>query len=125
MPDPSHEVRNAMMKLGSHWEVKRCNQGKKRPPAEVAQELDERMRKKARELLSSSGTKPSSQSNLDGAESSTPEFLTPTGSLAKPASGNEPRSSEVIAGSGVGKPIAIKESQAGLRAFFCNPETQY
>ena len=58
------------------------------------------------------------QSNLDGAESSTPEFLTPASSLAKPSAGSEPRSSEVIAGSGVGKPTAKKESKAGLRAFF-------
>ena len=47
-----------MMKLGLRWEVKQKVQGKKREPAEVAQELDERMRKKARELLTSRGLKP-------------------------------------------------------------------
>jgi hypothetical protein len=43
------------------------------------------MHKKARELLSRSVAKPSSQSNLDVVESSTQEFLTPTSSVAKPA----------------------------------------
>ena len=55
---PSHEVRDAMLKLGMRWEVKQMVQRKKRKPAEVAQELDERMRKKARELLTSRGLKP-------------------------------------------------------------------
>ena len=82
---PSNEVRDAMMKLGPRWDVKQNEQGKKRPPAEVARELEERMHKKARELLSRSVAKPSSQSNLDVVESSTQEFLTPTSSVAKPA----------------------------------------
>ena len=47
-----------MMKLGWRWEVKQKIQGKRREPAEVAQELDERIRKKARELLTSRGLKP-------------------------------------------------------------------
>ena len=47
-----------MMKLGSRWEVSQYIQRKKRPPAEVAQELDERMRRKARELLTNRGLKP-------------------------------------------------------------------
>ena len=41
---PSQEARDAMMKLGSRWEVSQYIQRKKRPYAEVAQELDERMR---------------------------------------------------------------------------------
>ena len=80
--------------------MKRYDQGKKRPPAEVAQQLDERMRKKAREFLSNSSTKPSSQSNLDGAESScasisasksalsAPSFPDATSGDAKPAGGS-------------------------------------
>ena len=58
MSKPSNEVRDAMMKLGSRWEVSQYIQRKKRPPAEVAQELDERMRRKARELLTNRGLKP-------------------------------------------------------------------
>ena len=34
---PSNEVRNAMLKLGTHFGVPRQEKGKKRPPSEVAQ----------------------------------------------------------------------------------------
>ena len=58
MSKPSNEVRDAMMKLGSNWGVPQKTQQKKRPPATVAQELDERMLRKARELLTNRGLKP-------------------------------------------------------------------
>ena len=53
MPKPTHAVRDAMMNLGTQWEVPQKTQGKKHPPAEVARQLDEAMRKKAKELLGS------------------------------------------------------------------------
>ena len=95
---PTNKVRDAMMKLGSRWEVKQWAQGKKRSLAEVAHELDERMRKKARELLSSS--------------------------VAKPVAVSEPGSSEVIVDSGVAKPTANKESKASLHTFVCSQEAK-
>ena len=42
-----------MMKLGKNWKVLQYINKKKRPAAEVARDLDERMRKKAREILGS------------------------------------------------------------------------
>ena len=50
---PTQKVRDAMMKLGSTYQVSRYIARKKRPPLEVARDLDERMRKKAREVLGS------------------------------------------------------------------------
>ena len=47
-PKLTHAVRNAMTKLCSRWDVKQWVQGKTRPPAEVAGELEERMLKKTR-----------------------------------------------------------------------------
>ena len=50
--NPSHKLRDAMLKLGTLWDVPRQVAGKKRPPAEVAQELEENMLKKAKRMLS-------------------------------------------------------------------------
>ena len=50
---PTQKVRDAMMKLGSTYQVSRYIARKKRPPLEVARDLDERMRKKTREALGS------------------------------------------------------------------------
>ena len=41
--NPSNEVRDAMLKLGTFWDVPRKVAGKKRAPAEVAQEVEENM----------------------------------------------------------------------------------
>ena len=62
-PKATHEVRDAMLKLGSRWDVPRSSQGKKRPPAEVARELEGRMLEQAKELLHSSVVKPAALSN--------------------------------------------------------------
>ena len=48
---PSNQVRDAMCKLGTRWDVAQKVKGKKRPPAEVAQDLDEKMLKKAKTML--------------------------------------------------------------------------
>ena len=50
-PKPSNQIRNAMMKLGPEWGVKRFSQGKDRPPAAVAKELEDRMLQIGAELL--------------------------------------------------------------------------
>ena len=52
--NPSHKLRDAMLKLGARWDVPRQVEGKKRPPAEVAQEVEENMLKKAKRMLSDS-----------------------------------------------------------------------
>ena len=52
---PSNSVRGAMLKLGSRWDVKGKVQGRKRPPADVAKELEERMREHGIAVLNSSG----------------------------------------------------------------------
>ena len=49
---PSHKVRDAMLKLASHWKLTRKVQGKIRSPSEVAQDIEERMLKKERIMLS-------------------------------------------------------------------------
>ena len=46
-----NEVRDAMLKLGKFWKVLGCVQGQKRPPAEVAKEVEENTFKKAKEML--------------------------------------------------------------------------
>ena len=50
--NPGHKIRDAMLKLGTLWDVPRQVEGKKRPPAEVAQEIEENMLKKAKKILS-------------------------------------------------------------------------
>ena len=50
---PSNNIRNAMLKLGPSWDVPQKIRRKKRPYPDVAQELDERMRKKVEEVLGS------------------------------------------------------------------------
>ena len=44
--NPSNKARDAMLKLGTLWGVPRQVEGKKRPPAEVAREVEENMLKK-------------------------------------------------------------------------------
>ena len=104
---PSHAVRDAMMKLGSTWEVPRKIKQKKRLPAEVARDLDERMRKKAREILGSVA-KPAQHMQVDSNKSSASEpNLTFTSSVGKPATDNlQPPA----------KTIADQESRGGLHA---------
>ncbi len=48
---PSNQVRDAMCKLGPRWGVAQKVRGTKRPPAEVAQDLEEKMLKKAKTML--------------------------------------------------------------------------
>ena len=60
---PSNKVRDAMTKLGSHWNVPRNAEGKKRSPSEVARDMEESMLKRARLVLSSSVSKPATQSD--------------------------------------------------------------
>ena len=48
--NPGHKIRDAMVKLGRLWGVSSTVQGKKRPPAEVAQEIEENMLKKAKNI---------------------------------------------------------------------------
>ena len=49
--NPGHKIRDAMLKLGTLWDVPRQVEGKKRPPAEVAQEIEDNMLKKAKKIL--------------------------------------------------------------------------
>jgi len=48
---PTHLVRDAMMKLGSRWRVLQKTKGQKRPPADVAIDLERRMLEDANRLL--------------------------------------------------------------------------
>ena len=50
-PHPSNKVRDAMLKLGKHWNVQGEMKGRKRPAADVAKELEERMLERGKELL--------------------------------------------------------------------------
>ena len=52
-PHPSNAVRDAMLKLGKHWNVQGKVKGKKRAPADVAQEIEQRMLRTGSELLTS------------------------------------------------------------------------
>ena len=56
--NPGHKIRDAMLKLGMRWGVPGKVKGKKRPPAEVAQEIEENMLKKAKKILIGSVAKP-------------------------------------------------------------------
>ena len=56
--NPGNKIRDAMLKLGTLWDVPRKVEGKKRPPAEVAQEIEENMLKTAKTMLSGSVAKP-------------------------------------------------------------------
>ena len=49
--NPSNKVRDAMLKLGTLWDVPRQVEGMRRPPAEVAQEIEENMLKRAKKIL--------------------------------------------------------------------------
>ena len=44
-------MRDAMMKLGSRWRVLQTTKGQKRPPADVAIDLERRMLEDANRLL--------------------------------------------------------------------------
>ena len=48
---PSHEQRDAMMKLGSDWHVPQKNNGQKRKLAEVAEDLQKQLIRTAKRLL--------------------------------------------------------------------------
>ena len=81
---PSHKVRDAMMKLGTRWNVPQKTEGKKRSPSEVAKDMEESMLKKAKLVLTSNVSIPATQSasNLD--VPATPTMSSPS-SAAKPA----------------------------------------
>ena len=68
--NPNNKVRDAMLKLGSHWSVPRNAKGKKRSPSEVAQDMEESMLKRASLVLSSSVSKPATQGDNNQEEKS-------------------------------------------------------
>ena len=59
-----------MLKLGTFWNVQRKVKGNKRPPREVAKELDERMLEKGKELLTANVAEAAAQSGGNVAEPS-------------------------------------------------------
>ena len=61
---PSNSVRDAMLKLGSQWHVRGKIQGRKRPPADVAKELAELLRKHGIAMLNSSVAQPATATDL-------------------------------------------------------------
>ena len=80
---PSHEVRDAMLKLASHWNVTHRAEGKKRSPSEVAKDMEENMFKRAKLVLTSYVSKPATQSDNN--------FVGPaTQTLASQSSGAKP-----------------------------------
>ena len=85
-PNPSHKVRDAMMKLGSHWKVAQKSRGQKRRPAEVAKELEERMLEKGKELLTSSVAQPAPQTGSSPVKASAPKKLKTADAAAQRAS---------------------------------------
>ena len=68
--NPSNKARDVMLKLGTLGDVPRQVEGKKRPPAEVAQAVKENMLKKAKKMLSGSVAEPAPQSDNNRAEAS-------------------------------------------------------
>ena len=76
---PTNHVRGAMLKLSSRWHVLQKEAGKKRPPADVAADLEGRMLEEAKGLLTSSAAKLAAQSAVSPVEASTPS------GAAKPA----------------------------------------
>ena len=70
--NPGHKIRDAMLKLGTLWNVPRKAAGKTRPPAEVAQEIEESMLKKTKKIIIGSVAKPATQSDSKPAEASSP-----------------------------------------------------
>ena len=58
--NPSNEVRDAMAKLGPRWKVRQKENGKKRPPGEVARDIEESLLDKAKVMLGTSVAKPGS-----------------------------------------------------------------
>ena len=85
-PNPSHKVRDAMMKLGSHWKVAQKSRGQKRRPAEVAKELEERMLEKGKELLTSSVAQPAPQTESSPVKASAPKKPKTAVAAVQPAS---------------------------------------
>ena len=49
--NPSHEVRDAMAKLAPRWKVPQKENGKKRPPGEVARDIEESLLDKAKVMF--------------------------------------------------------------------------
>ena len=74
VPHPSNKVRDAMLKLGQHWNVQGKMKGKKRPAADVAKDLEERMLERGKELLTGSVAQPA-ESALGGSEESSADKL--------------------------------------------------
>ena len=70
--NPSNKLRDAMLKLGTFWDVPRKVAGKKRAPAEVAQEIEENMLKTAKTMLNGTVANGMTQSDSNRAEASTP-----------------------------------------------------
>ena len=74
---PSHKVRDAMMKLASHWNVSQKVKGKKRSPSEVAQDMEENIIKRAKLVLANS-TMSSSSSDANPATEQLRSAVIPT-----------------------------------------------
>ena len=66
MRKPTNKVREAMLKLGTRWKVKRNEQGIKRKPAEVAKDLEARMHENANAWLT--------RNNSSSVEASAPKI---------------------------------------------------
>ena len=71
---PSNEVRDAMMKLGSRWNVRRYKRRRKRQPAEVAKDLEARMHKSGNALLRRRAARAVTQNNCSFVEASAPNI---------------------------------------------------
>ena len=86
-PHPSHKVRDAMAKLGQHWNVHVKTKGKKRPAADVAKDLEERMLERGKELLAGSVAQPATQTSSSPAdEASAPKKPKTAAAAVRPAS---------------------------------------
>ena len=60
---PGNKMRGAMLKLGTLWDVPRQVEGKRRPLAEVAHDIEESMPKKTKKVLIVSVAKPATSSS--------------------------------------------------------------
>ena len=81
---PTHEVRDAMLKLGLRWQVGRTMKSKHRSPEQVAKELEERMLDRAKELLTGSVAKPAVQSTAAPVDGSAPKIARKASPPRKP-----------------------------------------
>ena len=86
-PHPSNKVRDAMVKLGQHWNVQGKTKGKKRPAADVAKDLEERMLERGKELLAGSVAQPATQTSSSPAdEASAPKKPKTAAAAVQPGS---------------------------------------